>query len=560
MFRLPAANLRSSVRWILAAAGFAGAMAAAAEIPMTVQLNNPLSMASAHKGDPITAWVASPDSLKGDTIQGKLTQVNSSRGQAVLEFTFNVLHHGSLDVAITSNIQSVWNSNGQQGVDEQGRSLRASNTPGTQPGQSKASRLGGLIGSRTGVPVNDAPATAGSPPAIQVAAQGSSLELGAGATLMLSAKSTSGPDLANLSPNVPVRPAAGSNPPADTAPPAAAAPAGAGSLPADTGAVGGQPELKSAKIDFIPGERTVFYDDFSDAAEDEPPPHWKVRGDPVELRVGGGIRQLTNIGHSNFTSAPIAFPSSFTVELDIKFPIKAESWAGASWDLETKEGRGAARLAITAHPDSRMVSFVADDSKDRLGGKDVPNIDFNQPVHAALWSQNGRFRVYINGERVLDVNATTVSTPGQIYVEFNPGAPATEVGIRRVRVAESAPDFAAVIGATGKYVTHGINFDIDSDRLKPESAPVLKQVVAGLEKNPNLKLEIDGYTDSVGDAAHNLDLSKRRAEAVRSVLVSQFGVDAARLTSNGFGAAQPTGSNDTPEGRAGNRRVEFLKK
>jgi outer membrane protein OmpA-like peptidoglycan-associated protein len=92
-----------------------------------------------------------------------------------------------------------------------------------------------------------------------------------------------------------------------------------------------------------------------------------------------------------------------------------------------------------------------------------------------------------------------------------------------------------------------------------DSAPVLKQVAAGLEKNPNLKLEIDGYTDSVGDAAHNLDLSKRRAEAVRSVLVSQFGVDAARLTSNGFGAAQPVGSNDSPEGRAQNRRVEFVK-
>jgi outer membrane protein OmpA-like peptidoglycan-associated protein len=144
-------------------------------------------------------------------------------------------------------------------------------------------------------------------------------------------------------------------------------------------------------------------------------------------------------------------------------------------------------------------------------------------------------------------------------VDFNGGVAAAEVGIRRVRVAESAPDFATVIGATGKYVTHGINFDNDSDRLKPDSAPVIKQIVAGLEKNPNLKLEIDGYTDSVGDAAHNLELSQRRAEAVRSVLISQFAIDAARLTSNGFGVAQPIASNDTPDGRAQNRRVEFVK-
>jgi len=133
-------------------------------------------------------------------------------------------------------------------------------------------------------------------------------------------------------------------------------------------------------------------------------------------------------------------------------------------------------------------------------------------------------------------------------------------GIRSVRIAESAPDFSSVINSTGKFVTHGINFDTDSDVLKPDSAAVIKQVASGLNKNPNLKLEVDGYTDSVGDAKHNLDLSKGRAQAVMSVLVSQFGIDAGRLSANGFGAAKPIGSNDTPDGRAANRRVEFIKK
>jgi OOP family OmpA-OmpF porin len=133
-------------------------------------------------------------------------------------------------------------------------------------------------------------------------------------------------------------------------------------------------------------------------------------------------------------------------------------------------------------------------------------------------------------------------------------------GIRSLRVAESAPDFSTVINASGKYVTHGIYFDTDSDRLKPESGAVLKQVAAGLQKNPNLKLEVNGYTDSVGDSARNSDLSKRRAQAVMSVLVSQFGIEAGRLAVNGFGAAQPIASNDTADGRAANRRVEFLKK
>ena len=81
----------------------------------------------------------------------------------------------------------------------------------------------------------------------------------------------------------------------------------------------------------------------------------------------------------------------------------------------------------------------------------------------------------------------------------------------------------------------------------------------GLETNPNLKMQIEGHTDSVGDGAHNLDLSKRRADAVKAVLATQFKVDASRLTTAGLGATKPTDSNDTPQGRAQNGRVEFVK-
>jgi outer membrane protein OmpA-like peptidoglycan-associated protein len=148
----------------------------------------------------------------------------------------------------------------------------------------------------------------------------------------------------------------------------------------------------------------------------------------------------------------------------------------------------------------------------------------------------------------------------QVFVE-GPGSNDRTgyVGFQFVRFAESIPDFSQIISSSGRYVTHGILFDTDSDKIKPESAPVIKQIVSGLEKNPNLKLLIEGHTDSVGDAAHNLDLSKRRAEAVRAVLISQFNVDASRLTSAGLGSTKPVDSNDTPQGRAQNRRVELVK-
>jgi outer membrane protein OmpA-like peptidoglycan-associated protein len=158
----------------------------------------------------------------------------------------------------------------------------------------------------------------------------------------------------------------------------------------------------------------------------------------------------------------------------------------------------------------------------------------------------------------VDVNQVKLPPIESAHLESDPSDGA-KVSLQRVRIAESTPDFSRSISATGRYVSHGILFDTDSDCLKVESAAVIKSVARGLDANPNLKLRIEGHTDATGNAEHNVDLSRRRAEAVKAVLVSQFGVDAARLTAGGFGASKPIDSNDTPQGRAQNRRVEFVK-
>ena len=128
-----------------------------------------------------------------------------------------------------------------------------------------------------------------------------------------------------------------------------------------------------------------------------------------------------------------------------------------------------------------------------------------------------------------------------------------------MRFAESVPDYSQVLTSTGRYIVRGILFDTDSDRIKPESAPAIRQIAKTLEGNPSLKLLIEGHTDSAGDAAHNLDLSRRRAEAVKAALAGQFGIDGARLSAAGLGATMPVESNDTVQGRAQNRRVELVR-
>lgn len=316
-----------------------------------------------------------------------------------------------------------------------------------------------------------------------------------------------------------------------------------------------QPEMTTLKSTFIPGEKTLFFDDFSDMSPDAAPPHFKVRGAAPELRAAGNVRQLTVTQRGSIFPNITALPQNFTFETEIK--ADPTNRAIALMILSSKN-KQILHWSTTALPNlvDLVVSLRA--PYQELGRKRAPT-NWAQPVKLALWLQNGRLRIFVNGEKQLDFNQ--VNLPPIDNVEFAHDFYGTNqaIGYRSVRFAESTPDFSQVISSSGRYVTHGILFDTDSDRLKPESAPVIQSIARGLETSSNLKVLIEGHTDSVGNASHNLDLSKRRAEAVKAVLVTQFKVDASRLTTLGLGSTKPIDSNDTPQGRAQNRRVELVK-
>ena len=107
---------------------------------------------------------------------------------------------------------------------------------------------------------------------------------------------------------------------------------------------------------------------------------------------------------------------------------------------------------------------------------------------------------------------------------------------------------------------YGIYFGFGSAAIRPESEAVVRDIADALQRNPSWRLSIDGHTDGVGSAAANLELSKRRANAVRDALIAQFKIAADRLSADGKGEAMPKGSNETAEGRAQNRRVELTRR
>jgi len=316
-----------------------------------------------------------------------------------------------------------------------------------------------------------------------------------------------------------------------------------------------QPEMTVLKSAFIPGEKTIFYDDFTDMAPGDAPPHFKVRGAAPELRGGGSLRQLSAIARGSIFPNLTTLPKNFTLELDVKVdnPKRALSTV-----IFLSKGRQILTWGISAMPGQLDLVATLRAPYQELGRKRA-TANWNEPVKLALWLQDGRLRVFANGEKHLDVNQVAVADLDSVEIAHDFYGADQALGYRSVRFAESTPDFSQVISSSGRYVAHGIQFDTDSDRLKPESAVVIQAIAKGLDTNANLKLLIEGHTDSVGNAGHNLDLSRRRAEAVKSVLVAQFKVDAARLTTAGIGSAKPIDSNDTPAGRAQNRRVELVK-
>jgi outer membrane protein OmpA-like peptidoglycan-associated protein len=126
-------------------------------------------------------------------------------------------------------------------------------------------------------------------------------------------------------------------------------------------------------------------------------------------------------------------------------------------------------------------------------------------------------------------------------------------------ITVDAASLANDINRTGHASVYGIYFDTGKADVKPESDATLKEVAKLLQGDPMLKLYVVGHTDNVGTLASNMDLSRRRANAVTQLLTTKYGVAAARLSAQGDGPTAPVASNDSEDGRAKNRRVELVK-
>lgn len=181
-------------------------------------------------------------------------------------------------------------------------------------------------------------------------------------------------------------------------------------------------------------------------------------------------------------------------------------------------------------------------------------------VHATgrgEWGEQGDFFFLDEGDNPLAlrwrVRTSNVSTDDRAALEV------VKIAYRCAAPAGEPSRLERALSEAGRVDVYEIYFSFNSDEIREESEPTLRELGDLLKRHADWKLSIEGHTDGIASDAFNLDLSRRRAAAVKTALVARYGVDAGRLATAGYGKSRPRDTNDTPEGRARNRRVELVR-
>ncbi len=332
-----------------------------------------------------------------------------------------------------------------------------------------------------------------------------------------------------------------------------------------------------SKYDFVPGEKVIAFEDFSTGAIGDFPAGWNTNGAgeivSIESKEGRWL-SFTKPGVfvPGFTKK---YPEDFTFEFDLLHGIP---FGGALFSVVIAEMQNLDNLlgwntephtfkaefyVITGREEGIVSTEVRKNSTNQSANQINTELmsDKHNPVHIAIWRQKERIRIYCNQEKLWDI-PKAIAIDAKINALFFPvpEADATiQYYISNLRLAVGAPDTRNKLLTQNKWVTHGILFDVNSDKIKPESYGTLKEIANVLKENPDLKVKIIGHTDADGNDAANLDLSKRRAASVKVALAKEFGIDESHMQTDGKGETVPIDKNDNPAGKANNRRVEFIK-
>jgi outer membrane protein OmpA-like peptidoglycan-associated protein len=327
-----------------------------------------------------------------------------------------------------------------------------------------------------------------------------------------------------------------------------------------------------SKFDFVPGDKQIFFDDFAMDFIGDFPSKWNTNGSGEVVTLGDSPKKWFSMipGYSTFYVPDIpALPEEYTIEFDIKATGLDKKTASTAIlriiltdDQKFKWGNYAyVDIPFCQyHPVGFRVRNKRGDINNQITG-DIRKVILQEP-HISIAVNKERLRLWVNEKKYVDI-------PRMIPLETPPNSLKFELlnfkdgkerfFLKNIKVAEGGLDLRRKLIADGRVSTNGILFDSGSANLQPQSMGIIRQISQVLQQESAMNLNIVGHTDADGDDSFNMDLSKKRAEAVKNALINVYNVDSGRLQSEGKGESEPVGDNNTIEGKAQNRRVEFIK-
>ena len=318
-----------------------------------------------------------------------------------------------------------------------------------------------------------------------------------------------------------------------------------------------------AKTDFVPGDVVIFDDPMDGEQLGEFPSMWELRRGETEVVEVNGKKavQLKDRGTSIYPlmKNPRNFLGDvFTVEFDWFWPNAPYDGYNTRLELYLCKADSDDEIFRLEKliKDGEMTWYWQTTSGRQKGTKDDAVLTPGEWHHIALSFNKRALKLYFDGVR--QINLPNVSeVPGWFYLALGNGNDA--LYLTNFKICQGAVPLYDRLASEGKIVTYAITFDTGKATLKPEADVEINRIKGLMEQDPSLKFEVQGHCDNTGSDAVNDPLSQKRAEAIVARLV-EMGIAKDRLSADGKGSHEPIADNSTEEGRAKNRRVEFVKK
>lgn len=330
------------------------------------------------------------------------------------------------------------------------------------------------------------------------------------------------------------------------------------------------PTLEWSKYDFVPGTEIIFEDNLEGEQNGEFPSKWDLVQGTFEnanfdgvnviyhmkcnMNGGGGVVPMLKNCKEDY------LPEEFTIEFDAYF----NESPGSYYTIYFADYKNQLKLDKSYQIGNKWIRIY----KNSADGNGIENHYYpgysdgrydksTKWRHVAISFNKRALKVYMDDARVLNIPNLGYNPTGFTIGKQNVGG--NDPGYtRNFRIAKGAVPLYDKLLTDGKFVTTGIKFDVNKATIKPESMGTINYVVKMMQDHPELKFSVEGHTDSDGETASNQKLSEERAKSVMSALINA-GIDAGRLRSKGWGESKPMTGNDSTEGKAQNRRVEFVK-